>query len=254
MISDSIENFYKLGVFNQEDLQLFASNDLLKFAIGGGALGTVGGLLQAKKKIKTEEETLGRPLTKKEKQDIYLMYVGGGAAAGAGAGALAKYALNPNTKSAHGYGPLGTADRTVQSAAKLYKKIDKTKDRIANKWLRGISYEDQDIFKRYDDQLVAYGELIKNKNAWDMTDTERSAFDAMRTKKLKLGAAREAMLVGGGMLALNQLIKPIITDLKNKKKTSVSDDQLYQVALNLKQQGKSEEEIKKVLKTLINNA
>ena len=80
-----------------------------------------------------------------------------------------------------------------------------------------------------------------------MTDTERSAFDAMRTKKLKLGAAREAMLVGGGMLALNQLIKPIIADLKNKKKASVSDDQLYQIALNLKQQGKSEEEIRKYL-------
>lgn len=254
MISDSIENFYKLGVFNQEDLQLFASNDLLKFAIGGGALGTVGGLLQAKKKIKAEEEALGRPLTKKEKQDIYLLYVGGGAAAGAGAGAVAKYALNPNTKSAHGYGPLGAVDRTIQSATGLYKKVDKTKDRLANKWLRGISYEDQDIFKRYDDQLAAYGELIKNKNAWDMTDTERSAFDAMRTKKLKLGAAREAMLVSGGMLALNQLIKPIIADLKNKKKASISDDQLYQIALNLKQQGKSEEEIKKILKTLINNA
>lgn len=249
-MNQTLINFAKLDMIDYTDLQLFANDKTLFYTLGGGTLGATAGLLKAKKKIKEQENELNRKLTDEEKKSIYLKYIGGGTALGGIGGSLLNIGLNPNSNANNGKGLIGKLDSKLQNTTTKYATTVKTKDKLLNRWLRGISYEDQALFKKHDDQLAALGEMVKYKNAWDMDDTERAAFDAMRNKKLKIGAAREAMIIGAGTLALNHIIKPIMEYTKKEKK-NISQDRLYNIALALKNQGKSPEEIKDILKRVI---
>lgn len=249
--SDSELALYASGVFNNEDMELiqFSKTKLATTGLGIGLAG-VAGYIKAKKEIEKREKELGEPLSKAEKQDIYLKYVGGASALGGllgfTGGKLAEDSgiINKINKG------LNKGDQKIQSLSDAYWKMNRAKGKLKNRFLKGISFEDQNLFKKQDDELVALGEAAKNKPISEMSPAELIGMQARRDRIFAIGTAREAMLTGAGALILSQIVKPIWNDMKEKQKKRISQEQLFEIASHLKKQGKSEEEIKNILEEL----
>lgn len=243
---ETLNNLYRLGLIDYECVELFSNPLQINPTLGGTILGGVGGFITAKKLIKEREEQLGRPLTKEEKQKIYLMGIGGGTAVGLASGHAVGKLVKNDTGSRNAVG------KKVDSVFDLYNKALRTKGRLEDRYLKGISFEDQDNYMRIKQETLALAEAAKHKSVKDMTETELNAIDKLKQHQYDRGSLRQAMLVGGGLLALNNVIKPLYQEYKQSKKgAKYSQEELIKVAQDLRSQGKSTKEIEDQIRKLM---